>query len=245
MALKHIKSDSGNFDHSRELRRLIAAYDSPLIRSYSMVRFRIININILHILALCLRDRRTVLDIGCGFGLFGCYFAMRYPHLHYLGCDIDPARIDAANRAAAALELKNIKFLCQDARSLQLGEEFDAILTIDLLHHLDNAAKSVVLHTCERNLSPGGRLIIKEIAPSRSYKMAFTWLLDVLMTRGFDMWYWSENDFRNALDGNEWDMEKFPVSDWMPYPHIIYVFDRRGNMGEDVSSVRESVMRAR
>ena len=98
------------------------------MRTYGMVRFQIININILHILALCLRDRRSLLDIGCGFGLFGCYFAMRYPALQYYGCDMNPARINSANRAAAALGLTNVKFLCQDARSLQFDQEFDAIL---------------------------------------------------------------------------------------------------------------------
>src|SRR5260370_41642272 len=63
--------------------RIIEAYDSTLIRAYSKVRFTIININILHILALCLRGQRRVLDVGCGFGLFGCYFSPLYPQITY------------------------------------------------------------------------------------------------------------------------------------------------------------------
>jgi hypothetical protein len=63
--------------HRRLLRRRFAAYDSAIVRAYCVVRFQIINLNMLHVLSLCLRGHRRVLEIGCGFGLFGCYFAAR------------------------------------------------------------------------------------------------------------------------------------------------------------------------
>src|SRR6201988_5209414 len=62
------------YGHQDLLSEISATYDSTLVRMYCKARFLIININILHILALCLRGKRRVLDIGCGFGLFCCVF---------------------------------------------------------------------------------------------------------------------------------------------------------------------------
>lgn len=53
--------------------------------------------------------------------------------------------------------------------------------------------------------------------------MGFTWLLDVLMTRSFDMWYWDPQTYRDAVDP-AFDVETYPISDWLPYPHIVYLF---------------------
>ena len=58
-------------EHQALLRRIIAVYDSPVIRAYCTIRFLIINIDILQIIGLGMRDKRRVLEIGCGFGLFG------------------------------------------------------------------------------------------------------------------------------------------------------------------------------
>lgn len=54
-----------------------------------------------------MRGKRRVLDIGCGFGLFGCYFSAVYPEISYHGYDLNPARIDMARLAAQRLGLAN------------------------------------------------------------------------------------------------------------------------------------------
>lgn len=211
----------------RELmRRIIAAYDSPIVRGYSQVRFTIININILHILSLCLRGKRRVLDIGCGFGLFGCYFSAVYPDISYHGYDLNPARIDMARLAAQRLGLTNTSFTLGDARTLPLAHEFDAIITLDLFHHIDDAAKLRLLEQCAAHLSPGGRLIIKDVTRHPLHKLAFTWALDVLMTRSNDMWYWSEAMFHETLQRFFVRTDTFPISDWLPYPHIVYLAEK-------------------
>ena len=58
--------------------------------------------------------------------------------------------------------------------------------------------------------------------------MAFTWVLDVLMTHGVDMRYWGPRQFRNAISG-QFQIEAYPINDWMPYPHIVYVVSRRAD----------------
>jgi 2-polyprenyl-3-methyl-5-hydroxy-6-metoxy-1,4-benzoquinol methylase len=207
------------------LGHIIKAYDLKIVRAYSKVRFTIININILHILALCLRGQRKVLDLGCGFGLFGCYFSMLYPEISYCGFDVDPDRIEMAKQAAKYLGLHNTEFQCQDARELNLNGKFDAIMMIDLLHHIDDSSKHNLLATCARHLHRDGRLVIKEVTTHPFPKFMFTWALDVLMTRGFDMWYWDEKRFFSVFNNYFHRVDTFPIADWMPYSHVVYLCD--------------------
>lgn len=183
----------------------------------------IININILQMLGLCIRGKRRVLDVGCGFGLFGCYFSAMYPEISYIGYDINERRVEQANRAAERLGLSNAKFRVGDARDLDIDDEFDAILMLDLLHHIDDSAKGRLLESCRKHLSKDGRLIVKDVTTHPFPKIFFTWTLDVLMTRSFDMWYWSEFHFYKTLTPHFNRVEMYPIVDWLPYPHVIYL----------------------
>lgn len=211
------------YDYKKFLSRIVDAYDSMIIRAYCKARFTIININILQMLGLCLRGKRRVLDVGCGFGLFGCYFAAMYPEISYCGYDLDAGRIDQARNAAAKLGLKNVTFNCGDARDLKIDDEYDAIFMVDLLHHIDDVAKANLLEACALHLAAGGRLIIKDVTTHPFPKIAFTWALDVLMTRGFDMWFWNEKRFYELLSKYFDRVEMYPIADWLPYPHVIYL----------------------
>ena len=213
-------------DYRRLLRRIIKAYDSTLVRAYCVVRFQIINLNMLHILSLCLRGKQRVLEIGCGFGLFGCYFAARDRRVLWNGLDLNSGRIEMARKAASRLGLSNTRFDVADAREhLELDERFDAVVMMDLLHHIPDESKLQLLETVLDRLAPGGVLIIKDVTRRPRWKMAFTWLLDVAMTRGFDMWYWSPGQLRKAID-DRFEIEMYPINDWLPYPHIVYVVSR-------------------
>ena len=69
----------------------------------------------LPMLSLCLRGKKRVLDVGRGFGLFGCYFSAMYPEISYVGYDLNKGRVDQANRAAEKLGLRNAGFNVGDA----------------------------------------------------------------------------------------------------------------------------------
>jgi SAM-dependent methyltransferase len=209
--------------HKQLLSRIVETYDSFLARMYCKARFMIININILHILALCLRGKTRVLDIGCGFGLFGCYFSALYPEIEYCGYDMNPKRVAMAQKTAARLGLKNATFHCGDARQLTIEDQFDAILMVDLMHHIDDSSKEKLVAVCAQHLADEGRLIIKDVTTHPHFKIGFTWALDVLMTRGFEMWYWSERRFHGLLSQHFARIDTFPLTDWLPYPHIVYL----------------------
>jgi len=215
-----------HFDQRAALQRIINAYDGPVARAYCYARFQIIDINMLHILALCMKGKARILEIGCGFGLFGCYFASRWPEIRYHGLDINSRRIEMARQAASRLGLSNVRFDYGDAATnLAVDGEYDAVLMMDLLHHLPDSAKRSLLDAVVPRLSRGGRLIIKEVTRRPAWKMGFTWFLDVLMTRGLDMWYWDPPQMRAAVDP-ALSLETYPITDWLPYPHIVYLFSK-------------------
>jgi len=54
-------------------------------------------------------------------------------------------------------------------------------------------------------------------------KIAFTWWLDVVMTREFDMWYWNEQSFYEKMGEFFNQIEMYPIVDWLPCPHVIYL----------------------
>lgn len=211
------------YDYKKFLSQIVEVYDSPVIRAYCKARFKIININILQMLGLCLRGKKRILDVGCGFGLFGCYFSAMYPEISYSGYDLNAGRIRQATRAAEKLGLKNVSFKCGDARDLKIEDEYDAILMVDLLHHIDDQAKANLLEICSAHLAADGRLVIKDVTTHPFPKIAFTWWLDVVMTGGFEMWYWSEKKFYQKLSNHFRRIEMYPIVDWLPYPHIIYL----------------------
>ncbi|RMF58464.1 MAG: class I SAM-dependent methyltransferase [Calditrichaeota bacterium] len=209
--------------YKKYLSYIVSQYNSKLVRVYSKIRFNIININILNILSLCLRGKKRILDIGCGFGLFGCYFAGLYPEIYYIGYDLNENRINMANETASRLGLTNVQFNVGDARSINIAENYDAILMIDLLHHIDDQSKLNLIERCTQHLTSDGRLIIKDITTHPFPKLAFTWILDVMMTKGFDMWYWDEKKFYSTLSPYFNRIETYPITDWLPYPHIVYL----------------------
>jgi 2-polyprenyl-3-methyl-5-hydroxy-6-metoxy-1,4-benzoquinol methylase len=215
------------YAHQNLLSEIARTYDSAIVRSYCKARFLIINLNIHHILALCLRGKKRVLDIGCGFGLFGCYFAKLHPEVTYCGYDQNAERIEMARKAAERLGLTNATFNYGDARELSIDDQFDAIMTVDLMHHIDDETKGRLVDFCTQHLSPTGSLIVKDISTHSRFKTFFTWALDVVMTRGFDMSYWSETQFHNLLGEHFGRIETFPLSDWLPYPHIVYLCEQK------------------
>jgi hypothetical protein len=37
------------------------------------------------------------------------------------------------------------------------------------------------------------------------------------------MWYWDEERFYAALRGSFNRIDNYPIADWLPYPHIVYL----------------------
>jgi 2-polyprenyl-6-hydroxyphenyl methylase/3-demethylubiquinone-9 3-methyltransferase len=205
------------------LTTIISAYPSLITRAYCVVRFRIIKGRFLEEIGQFLPRNAKVLEVGCGFGLFSLYFARTRPDLTLHGFDIDEARVRTAEGVRGRLGLTNVTFAVGDASRPSLEHGIDAVYMLDIVHHIPHAAAVELIDACYRQLRPGGVLIVKDVDTRPRYKMAFTWLLDVLMTKGDRPEYWSRSELLGVLGGAGFDVVTYAMVDLLPYPHQLYV----------------------
>lgn len=94
-----------------------------------------------------------ILDIGCGPGVLVPYL----PVVDYVGFDASDDYIQAAQEQYGDLAT----FYCQQvsAETITGHSQFDLVLAVGILHHLDDAEAIQLCHLAEAALKPGGRLI--------------------------------------------------------------------------------------
>ena len=79
--------------HADIIRRVIRAYDDPIVRAYCWIRFWILRQRFLDEIGQYLPPSGPVLDIGCGFGLFSLYYAATGPARFVRGIDLNARRL--------------------------------------------------------------------------------------------------------------------------------------------------------
>jgi SAM-dependent methyltransferase len=205
------------------LGRIVRAYDDPVVRAYCRVRFMILRQRFLFEIGQYLPRSGRVLDVGCGFGLFALYFAIRIPTIHVQGFDRSEYRVQLARRAAERLGVDNVEFQVGDARDLRIERPIAAAYMLDLIHHIPERSVRPLVAAIAANLGVGGRLLLKDIESSRSYKLAFTWLLDKLMDYRAPVRYWAPEEVQSMLESLGFEVFCHRMIDYLPYPHILYV----------------------
>ena len=90
------------------------------------------------------QDPLQVLEAGCGCGLGLLATARRYPHIQFMGVDINQVGISSAQQQVVARGLSNIHFQQVDLMTLEDLETpeagFDLIYSFGVLHHLSDPA---------------------------------------------------------------------------------------------------------
>lgn len=98
----------------------------------------------------------TVLEIGCGSGLFTRALATRCAKL--IAQDLEPRYV--AQTKAKLIDLSHIEYLVCDARDLKLIGVADVIVLISVLPEIPEPLRA--LEACKRALKAGGRIVIGE-----------------------------------------------------------------------------------
>lgn len=108
---------------------------------------------------LALPSGVRILDVGCGPGVLT---AMLPAPASYLGVDLNPAYVSAAR----ARYSEPFRFELGDAADLKLpaATEYDVVVVVGLLHHLDDEAVRRLVEVSARHLAPAGRLVALENA---------------------------------------------------------------------------------
>ena len=214
--------------HSATVKRIIRAYDDPIVRAYCWVRFGILRQRFLDEIGQYLPDVGPVLDIGCGFGLFSLYYAASGPRRFVRGLDVNAGRIAMARRAAARLGLDNVAYETGDARDFKGDGEASAAYMLDIVHHVPPASVPPLLRALRRSLPTGGRLLVKDVDTRPAYKRWFTWWLDRAMAPTTPVHYWSAEALTRALEEAGFEVHRHLMVDLLPYPHVLYVCEARG-----------------
>lgn len=206
------------------LRAIIASYDDILVKAYSLVRFSILRQTFLEEIDQYLPQDGRILDVGCGFGLFSLFFASTAPTRKIVGVDLDKVRVELARVSASKLGLDNVSYHHGDVVTWRADGVFDAIYTLDVLHHVPAGDVPALLGDLRSRLRPGGVLLIKEVANKPWLKMLFTLALDRIMVGLREpIHYWEPQHLTRHLESHGFDVKRHWMRDVLPYPHLLYV----------------------
>ena len=108
----------------------------------------------------------TILDIGCGAGLLLGLLARSVPVMHAVGVDSDAEALRRAERVCSRLSGVPFTFLHTRETREWPSSRFDAVLLVDVLHHVPTSAQDAFLTAALDRVTPGGRFVYKDMAAS-------------------------------------------------------------------------------
>lgn len=143
-----------------------------------------------------LNNVSNVLEVGCGIGLLASYLAKEYKW-NVTGVDLDSEQIKRAKNENK--ENDHLRFFEADATDLSFEKnEFDMILSFDVMHHIQNWDKA--LKEISRVLRLNGMYILNDLALPNFTARTFKGLLHDYMG------VYSVDDIINQLKRNNFDI---------------------------------------
>lgn len=97
-------------------------------------------------------DCKSILDVGCGEGSLVRFLDDGKKEI--TGIDIDASCIE---RAESADKSDKVKYICCDFEDYSSEKQFDAIIFVASIHHMDMAS---AVKKAKAMISPGGKLVI-------------------------------------------------------------------------------------
>jgi len=163
----------------------------------------------------------TIVDLGCGFGIFANFLATQSSDREVIGIDLNGKRILVANKIFG--HLSNLNFICSNITDTKIPKT-DTITAVDVLHHIPSLElQTKLLRECHYVLSEGGRLILKDLDTKPRWKYVWNRIHDYIMTGGEPVLYQNQNGIEKLLNKTGFKLEKKIGISGYPYAHIIYV----------------------
>ncbi len=123
---------------------------------------------------------RTAIDIGCGYGVPGCWLLERFEALTLYGLDPDPERIRVASRVFG----NRGEVVCGAAPDMpEVPGKADAAFLLDIIHFLDDPALALTFRRLGEAMNPRAVLIVRAVVPPENGKYSLWWKTDALRMR--------------------------------------------------------------
>jgi len=151
---------------------------------------------------------KTILEVGCGLGVFMMQVATECPEYEITGIDPEPEYIVEANKFKAKRKLNNLEFICSDYRDYKTDLKFDIVMCCEVLEHLKDWQDCV--KWCYNHLSePSGRLLISVPDSGKildkDHKTVFT--QDMFDYIPYKHWVYSCPDYWLLWYADRWELQ--------------------------------------
>jgi 2-polyprenyl-3-methyl-5-hydroxy-6-metoxy-1,4-benzoquinol methylase len=173
-------------------------------------------------------DAGPILDFGCGHGLTSLLLALRGPARQVHAVDVDGRKLAHAAAAARRLGVADrIRFehVTPDWRPARAS--YEGVVVVDVLYLLGRRVASEVLRSLARAVSPGGRLVVKEMADTPRWKHALGTAQEQLavrllsLTAGATVDLVPEAELARAMSASDLQIERRPLDRGYLHPHLL------------------------
>ena len=173
-----------------------------------------------------------ILDIGCGHGAFTRHLALTDPARTVRGVDVDARKIDAARRAGGSLGGR-VAFDAVPPGWVPDDEpRWDGIVITDVLYLLGRDEALGLLRAAAAALTPGGRIVVKEIATTPRWKYRLATGQELAATRvariteGDHVDFVRPDDLAATLRDAGLEVRTTRIDRGYPHPHLLIVGTR-------------------
>lgn len=135
-----------------------------------------------------------ILDLGCGYGIFSNYLALKSKGREILGIDCIKERIKIAQEVSSRKFNGRLEFRLDDILVFDIGlERYECIILADVLCYISFKDRLQLLKKCYYGLKENGFLLIKDFNKRPILKYWLFYLSDYLV-----------NIFRILFLGSDW-----------------------------------------
>jgi cyclopropane fatty-acyl-phospholipid synthase-like methyltransferase len=162
--------------------------------------------------------RGRVFSVGCGYGIVERFLAEANPSVAIEGIELDRQRVQQAN----AVPHPRVAISTGDVRDVALDRVYNAILAIDVFHHIPSEDHGALLKSAKLLLRPGGRLLLKDIATAPAWKHRWNAMHDRLVAGSFQTFCRSPRDMVSLAQAAGFSDTRFRrLQRLSPYPHYL------------------------
>lgn len=161
----------------------------------------------------------TIVDLGCGYGIFANYLGICSSKRKIVGVDKDDQKIKKAYHG-----LGNVSLKIGDATKMNF-KNLDGLILHDVLHHLDSyREQESLLRKCISMLDEHGVLFVVEIDNYSFWKLALARVTDFILYKGDDVFYRFQRDMLQLLF-RFFSSENIKVIRLKnnPFPQLLYI----------------------